>query len=97
MWKRILLAAALFYAFIPGVLVTLPPKGSKTTIYVVHAILFAVVTHYVMKYVRSEHYGNHGPAGCPPTHYEGHVNGVEQCLPKPGTRQHPPGFDEKKA
>ena len=93
MWK-ILLAAVLFYAFIPGVLVTLPPKSSHMTVLIVHSILFAVVLHYAMKYVRQyEYFGNHGPAGCPPTHYESHAYGVERCLPKSGTRQNPPGFE----
>lgn len=93
MWSRLLVAAVLFYAFSPGVLVTLPPKGSHTTVRVVHALLFAVVLHYAMKYARYEHYGNHGPSGCPPTHYEGHIHGTEQCLPKSGTRKNPPGFE----
>jgi thiamine transporter ThiT len=96
MWHKLLLAAALFYAFLPGVLVTLPPKSSRVTVQVVHAVLFAVVLHYAMKFVKQyEYYGNHGPAGCPPTHYEGHINGVEHCLPKSGTRQNPPGLEGK--
>lgn len=93
MW-RLVVAAILFYAFVPGVLVTLPPKSSHMTVLVVHSILFAVVLHYAMKYVRRyEYFGNHGPAGCPPTHYESHDYGVEQCLPKAGTRSNPPGFE----
>ena len=95
MWSRLFVAAVLFYAFIPGVLVTLPPKASQMTVHVVHAILFSVVLYYAMKYIRYEHYGNHGPAGCPPTHYPGLTHaGVEACLPKAGTRQNPPGFEE---
>jgi len=95
MWK-ILLAAVLFYAFIPGVLVTLPPKGSRLSVHLVHAALFAVVLHYAMKYVRYDYFGNHGPMGCPPTHYAGTTHaGVEACLPKPGTRQNPPGLEKK--
>jgi hypothetical protein len=97
MWKRVLLAAALFYAFIPGVLVTLPPKGSKMTVQLVHAALFAVVLYYAMKHLRYEHYGNHGPAGCPPGTHQGYIHGSEQCIPSSGTRQHPPGSEEKKA
>ena len=94
MWSRFLVAAVLFYAFIPGVLVTLPPKGSLMTVRVVHALLFAVVLYCAMKYVRQyEHYGNHGPSGCPRTHYESHLHGTVVCLPKAGTRTNPPGFE----
>jgi hypothetical protein len=94
MWYRLFVAAVLFYAFVPGVLVTLPPKSSQMTVLVVHSVLFAVVLHYALKYVRHyEYFGNHGPAGCPPTHYEGLVGSVEQCMPKSGTRQNPPGFN----
>jgi hypothetical protein len=92
MW-RLLVAAALFYAFVPGVLVTLPSKSSsKNVVMLVHAVLFAVVLHYVMKHCRYEYYGNHGPSGCPPgTHPGVSHTGEEACLPSSGTRQHPPG------
>ena len=78
-----LLAAALFVAFVPGVLVTLPTKSSKWTILVVHGLLFAVVTHFVMHYyhkhiVFREGFGNFGPS-CPKSHYMGDDN---VCYPK---------------
>ena len=63
MWKT-LVAAALFVAFVPGVMITIPAKGSKWTVLVVHALLFAVVTHFVMKQLRHEYFGNYGPT-CP--------------------------------
>ena len=38
MWKWLLFNAVLFIAFVPGVLVTLPPKGDKMTVLVVQNI-----------------------------------------------------------
>jgi len=49
MYGKLLLNALLFALFVPGVLVTLPPGGSRTTVLVVHALLFAVVSCYVVK------------------------------------------------
>jgi hypothetical protein len=43
--------AALFVAFVPGVLVSLPPRGGKFTVLAVHALLFAAVWHYTHKAV----------------------------------------------
>jgi len=43
--------AALFVAFVPGVLVTLPKGGSKMTVVVVHALLFTLVWHFTHKMV----------------------------------------------
>jgi len=43
--------AALFVAFVPGVLVTLPKGGSKMTVLAVHAALFALVWHFTHKMV----------------------------------------------
>jgi hypothetical protein len=43
--------AALFVAFTPGVLVTLPKGGSKYTVLAVHALLFVVVWHFTHKMV----------------------------------------------
>jgi hypothetical protein len=46
-----ILSAILFVAFVPGVLVTLPSKSSpQKTIIAVHAVLFTVVTTFVMRY-----------------------------------------------
>lgn len=49
MFIKLLLSALVFAAFVPGVLVTLPPGGSRTTVLVVHAGLFAVLHRVVMK------------------------------------------------
>jgi hypothetical protein len=78
------LSTLLFAAFIPGVLVKLPPGGSPAVVLVTHAILFAVVTSLVMSYYwtgRIELFGNYGPT-CP----NGYVPGVNQggkpdCVP----------------
>jgi hypothetical protein len=65
-----ILSALLFVAFVPGVLVTIPSKGSKATVLVVHAVLFAVVVSLVMQYYWSnirglvEGMGNYGVT-CP--------------------------------
>lgn len=68
-FDAILITAALFYAFIPGVLVTLPPRGSHKTVLLVHAVLFALVAHVVLKFyhryiIFREGFGNFGPT-CP--------------------------------
>jgi len=39
----LLFHAVLFYAFIPGVLVRLPPGGSTMTVNLTHAVVFALV------------------------------------------------------
>ena len=81
-----LIAVVLFAAFVPGVLVTIPKGGSRTTVLLVHAALFAVVTHYVMwfywKVIRERfgNYGNWGPSGCPPCFLQ-NKDGV--CKPDP--------------
>jgi len=46
-----LFVAALFYALTPGILITLPPKGSKMIVALTHAIVFAVVYGLVHKAV----------------------------------------------
>jgi hypothetical protein len=43
--------AILFIAFVPGVLVSLPPKGGKYMVLAVHALLFVVVWHLTHKAV----------------------------------------------
>jgi len=44
-----LFIAVLFVALTPGVLLTLPKKGSKMTVAVVHGLVFAVVFHLTHK------------------------------------------------
>lgn len=38
-----LFSALLFFLLTPGILLTLPPKGKKITVAVVHAIVFGLV------------------------------------------------------
>jgi len=62
-----ILSVLLFAAFVPGVLFRFPQHGTRGTVLVVHAILFAVVTSLVMGYYwtgRLEFFGNYG-ATCP--------------------------------
>lgn len=83
----LVLSVLLFAAFVPGVLIKLPPGGSPAVVLVTHAVLFAVVTSFVMKYYWTtikgyiEMFGNYGPT-CP----NGYVVGVNQvgqpdCVP----------------
>jgi hypothetical protein len=48
-WKKLLFQALLFAAFVPGVLVTLPPGGSRWVVLAVHGLLFAVVCKYLYR------------------------------------------------
>jgi hypothetical protein len=96
MW-RALVAALLFFAFIPGVVVTLPSKSAKkTTVYIVHALLFAVVLQLIMTSFYFESFGNHGAAGCPAGYVESMKHGKEECVLAAGTRQNPPGLSKEK-
>lgn len=61
------ISAALFAAFVPGVVITLPGKGSdRTVVLVVHAVLFSLAAMYAMKmyWGMRENMGNYG-ATCP--------------------------------
>jgi hypothetical protein len=81
------LSALLFAAFVPGVLLRLPQSGTRGTVLVVHAILFALVTTGVMWFYWTkvkgypEQFANYG-ASCP----NGYVPGTNQggkpdCMP----------------
>ena len=50
-WKKILFTAVVFAAFVPGVLVTLPPGGNRNLVLAVHGLLFAVVSRLLWKAV----------------------------------------------
>jgi len=43
MWWMAIYASVLFYALTPGVLVSLPPRGSRMTVNLTHAVVFGVV------------------------------------------------------
>jgi hypothetical protein len=49
MYYKLLLNALLFALLVPGVLVTLPPGGSRMTVLAVHAVVFALVSSYAMR------------------------------------------------
>ena len=51
-----LFTALLFFILVPGVLVSLPPKGSKTLVALTHAVIFAVVYHFTHKAVLKASY-----------------------------------------
>lgn len=51
MWAMMVYAAVLFYLLTPGVLVSLPPGGSRMTVNLTHAVVFAVVWCYTHKMV----------------------------------------------
>ena len=41
----------LFFVLTPGVMLSLPPKGSKYTVAAVHALVFALVYAFTYKFV----------------------------------------------
>lgn len=47
----ILYIAVLFFVLTPGILLSLPSGGSKTTVAAVHALVFAIVFHFTHKFV----------------------------------------------
>ena len=49
MLARILVSALVFVVFVPGVLVTLPPGGSRWTVLAVHGVLFALLHWFVQR------------------------------------------------
>jgi hypothetical protein len=51
LWLKFLVSALVFAAFVPGVLVTLPPGGSRWTVLATHGALFAVLHHYALSMV----------------------------------------------
>jgi hypothetical protein len=55
-----LFVAALFFALTPGVLLRLPPGGSKLTIAATHAVVFALVFHLTHKTAWKMLYGHEG-------------------------------------
>lgn len=78
------LSVLLFVAFVPGVLVRIPQHGTRGTVLVVHAILFSIVTSFVMNFYWTkirERFGNYGPT-CPNGYAPGpNQAGQPDCLP----------------
>ena len=58
----LLYIAVLFFVLTPGILVSLPSGGSKTTVAAVHALVFALIFHFTHKLVwnvtKSVRFGN---------------------------------------
>lgn len=50
-WLVSIYIALLFFILTPGVLLSLPPKGSKMVVAATHAIVFALVFHFTGKMV----------------------------------------------
>jgi hypothetical protein len=49
MWTYVLTTALLFFLLTPGVLLSLPPGGSKLVVAATHAVVFAVA-HKVLQH-----------------------------------------------
>uniref|UniRef100_A0A6C0E8U1 Uncharacterized protein n=1 Tax=viral metagenome TaxID=1070528 RepID=A0A6C0E8U1_9ZZZZ len=52
-WIFSLYVAILFFLLTPGILLSLPPKGGKYVVAIVHAIVFAVVLHFSGSFISS--------------------------------------------
>lgn len=53
MWTKLLLKAALFIAFVPGVLITLPSVTSdRRVVLVTHAVLYVLASVYLWKLMK---------------------------------------------
>ena len=50
-WVMTLYTALLFLILTPGILLRLPPGGSKLTVAITHAIVFALAYHFTHKAV----------------------------------------------
>lgn len=50
-WTVTVYSAILFFLLTPGILLSIPKRGSKYTIAGVHALVFAVVWHFTHKQV----------------------------------------------
>ena len=58
--------ALLFYVLSPGVLLRIPPNGSKMMVAAVHAVVFAVVYSFTHRQVWLMTEGFQGGSGAPP-------------------------------
>jgi hypothetical protein len=52
MYWYLALTALTFFLLTPGILVSLPPGGSKVTVAATHALVFAIVHMLLHKYAR---------------------------------------------
>lgn len=82
----LIVSAVVFYAFVPGVLMKLPAHGSKATVLVVHAVLFALVASLAMRMYHGmrESMSNYGKT-CPNGYAFGlNQAGEKDCVPVGG-------------
>jgi hypothetical protein len=56
-WLMLAFVVVLFVALTPGVLLRLPPGGSKLTVAAVHGVVFALVYHFTHHTVAGILYG----------------------------------------
>ena len=64
-WLMLAFVALLFVALTPGVLLRLPPGGSKLTVAAVHGVVFALVYHFTHHIVGGILYGGkEGACNC---------------------------------
>jgi hypothetical protein len=84
-----IISLILFVVFVPGVVFTFPPRGSRMTVLAVHAVAFVVVNTLVMQYywvnikgyVESMmNYGDTCPNGYVPNPDKSGIKG-EDCIP----------------
>lgn len=79
----LIISTVLFAAFVPGVVGSLPKGGTKGTVLVVHAVLFAITASLVMKWYWSmrERMTNWGDR-CPNGYTLGmSKDGKQDCVP----------------
>ena len=50
-WAVTVYAAILFFVLSPGILLSLPPKGSKMMVALTHGVVFALIFHFTHKMV----------------------------------------------
>ena len=53
MWKWAVFNFVLFFLLTPGVLLTLPKGGSHQTVALTHALVFAVVHHFLCRALKN--------------------------------------------
>jgi len=63
-WLKLAFVVVLFVALTPGVLLRLPPGGSKLTVAAVHGVVFALVYHFTHHAVSAMLGGREGLASC---------------------------------
>lgn len=55
-WICCLFIAFLFFLLTPGIVVSIPPRGSKYAVALTHAIVFAIIYHFTIMHVMQVYY-----------------------------------------